>query len=57
MTTLPWTGKDAVISHHLDNPLRLLKDYPDLSSGQHDCALRLNEHPVIEFWARNIAYK
>lgn len=33
MPTLNWIGKDAVINHHLEVPFHLLKDVPDLSSG------------------------
>lgn len=36
MPTLTWTGKDAVVNHHLDVPFRLLKDHPELSCGDPD---------------------
>lgn len=34
MPTLNWTGKDAVVNHHLQVPFHLLKDVPDLACGQ-----------------------
>ncbi len=33
MPTLNWIGKEAVINHHQEVPFRLLKDVPDLASG------------------------
>src|ERR1039458_3630584 len=33
MPNLTWTGKDAVVRHHLDVPFRLLKADPKLSCG------------------------
>ncbi len=33
MPTLNWIGKEAVINHHLEVPFRLLKDVPELASG------------------------
>ncbi|MGE4112430.1 MAG: site-specific DNA-methyltransferase, partial [Burkholderiales bacterium] len=33
MPTLNWIGKDAVVNHHLEVPFRLLKDVPELGSG------------------------
>ncbi len=36
MPTLTWTGKEAVVNHHLDVPFRLLKDHPELSCGDPD---------------------
>lgn len=33
MPTLNWIGKEAIINHHLEVPFRLLKDVPELSSG------------------------
>lgn len=33
MPTLNWIGKEAVINHHLDVPFHLLKDVPELGSG------------------------
>ncbi len=36
MPTLSWTGKEAVVNHHLAVKFRLLKDHPDLSSGDPD---------------------
>jgi hypothetical protein len=34
MPTLNWPGKEAVVNHHLYVPFHLLKDVPDLASGQ-----------------------
>lgn len=36
MPTLSWTGKEAVVNHHLAVPFRLLKDHPDLAYGDHE---------------------
>jgi adenine-specific DNA-methyltransferase len=33
MPTLNWIGKDAVVKHHHEVPFHLLKDVPELSSG------------------------
>ena len=33
MPTLNWIGKEAVVNHHHQVPFRLLKDVPELSSG------------------------
>jgi site-specific DNA-methyltransferase (adenine-specific)/adenine-specific DNA-methyltransferase len=33
MPTLNWIGKDAVVKHHHEVPFHLLKDVPDLGSG------------------------
>ncbi len=33
MPTLNWIGKDAVVNHHHHVPFHLLKDVPDLSTG------------------------
>ncbi len=34
MPTLNWIGKQAVINHHQQVPFHLLKDVPELSSGE-----------------------
>ena len=34
MPTLNWIGKDAVVNHHHHVPFNLLKDVPDLSTGE-----------------------
>jgi hypothetical protein len=33
MPTLNWIGKEAVVNHHHHVPFHLLKDVPDLSTG------------------------
>jgi adenine-specific DNA-methyltransferase len=33
MPTLNWIGKEAVVNHHHQVPFRLLKDMPELSTG------------------------
>jgi adenine-specific DNA-methyltransferase len=36
MPTLNWIGKEAVVKHHKDVPLRLLEPVPELSCGAAD---------------------
>lgn len=38
MPTLNWIGKEAVVKHHKDVPLRLLEPVPELSCGAADAA-------------------
>ena len=34
MPTLNWIGKEAVVNHHQQVPFHLLKDVPELASGE-----------------------
>ena len=36
MPTLNWIGKQAVVTHHKDVPLRLLEPVPELGCGDAD---------------------